>query len=123
MTNVDAYITNIEGTQGEIMTVLNDIIMNNDRMESKLRYGIPFYFQKSWVCYLNPLKMGGIELCFLRAIELSNENGLLDFKKRKQVAGITYSSLEDINLTHLIPVIQEALILDESVKYESKRNK
>ncbi len=123
MTDVAAYITAFEGPQKRLLRVLHDLIMNQYVLQSKIRYRIPFYYNKSWICYLNPIKKDGVELCFLRANELSNEGGALNFKDRKQVAGISYFNLEDIDETALNPIIQEALILDETVKYASKRKK
>lgn len=123
MTDVDAYITAIEGPQKRLLRVLHDLILTQFDLQAKIRYRIPFYYNKSWICYLNPIKKDGVELCFIRANELSNENGALDFKDRKQVAGISYFALEDIDETVLKPIIQEALLLDETVKYASKRKK
>ena len=62
-------------------------------------------------------------MCFLRANELSNEQGLLDFKDRSQVAGIELSKMKDIPLELLSEIIQEALILDETIPYAAKRQK
>lgn len=123
MNEVTDYISTLDAPQKEIMTVLDQMILINDRMSSKIRFRIPFYYQKSWVCYLNPIKKGGVELCFLRANELSNDNKLLDFKDRKQVAGISYYATEEIDQPALNQILQEALILDETVKYASKRKK
>ncbi|MEO9805511.1 MAG: DUF1801 domain-containing protein [Reichenbachiella sp.] len=123
MSEILDYISGLESPQKEIMTILDQMFHANDRMSSKIRFKVPFYYQKSWVCYLNPIKKGGVELCFIRANELSNENQLLDFKDRKQVAGISYFSIEEIDQRALNQVIQEALILDETVKYASKRKK
>ena len=123
MTDVDAYITTIEGPQKQLLRVLHELILTQFDLQPKIRFRIPFYYNKSWVCYLNPIKKDGVELCFLRANELSNESGALDFKDRKQVAGISYFSPEEIDETVLNPIIQEALILDEAVKYASKRKK
>lgn len=105
------------------MMFLHQMFMTDDRISTKMRYRVPFYYRKSWVCYLNPIKNEGVELCFIRANELSNENQLLDFKDRKQVAGISYFSVEEIDEQLLNLVWHEALLLDESVKYASKRKK
>lgn len=103
------------------MTILHDLIMSCDRMSAKIKFRIPFYYQKSWVCYLNPTKNKGVELCFTRANELSNENNLLDFKNRKQVAGITYYDYSEIDESLIHEVLNEALILDDHVKYSNKK--
>ncbi len=123
MTEVNAYITAFEGSQKQLLRILHDLILSKFDLQTKIRYRIPFYYQKSWICYLNPLKKNGVELCFLRANELSNDGGVLDFKDRKQVAGISYFAVEEIDESILNPILHEALILDETVKYASKRKK
>lgn len=104
------------------MNFLDEFILDFPGVTSKLRYGIPFYYKKSWICYLNPIKNNGIELAFTRANELSNEQGLLDFKKRKQVAGIEIYDLKDFPVTTIQEIVNEALLLDETVPYASKRS-
>ena len=121
MSSVEACISEQNEPQKQIMTILHDLIMRNDRMSTKIRFRIPFYYQKSWVCYLNPTKSKGVELCFTRANELSNDNGHLDFKDRKQVAGITYHNIEDIEESIIYEVLNEALILDDHVKYSNRK--
>lgn len=123
MTAVEDYIAGIDDPQRTLMQRLNQLIMNQFDLESKIRFRIPFYYNKSWVCYLNPIKNGGVELCFLRANELGDPEGLLDFKDRKQVAGISYFRSEEIISRSPLQLLHEALILDETVKYQSKRKK
>lgn len=115
--NVEIYIDELEGEQKLIATALHDLIMTFPEITHKIRYKIPFYYRKSWICYINPIKKDGIEFCFLRANELSNKSGILDFKKRKQVAGISYYNHKKINVESLMNVLNEALLLDETVKY------
>lgn len=115
------YIYEREGDQQAIMLHLHELLTSYPDVSGKMRYKIPFYYRKSWICYLNPTKDGSVELAFTRANELSNEQGLLDFKDRKQVAGITYAKAADIQDDVLHEILQEALLLDEEVKYASKR--
>lgn len=123
MTDVEAYILELDDGQRTIMQYLYDLLMVQPQVAAKIRYKIPFFYRKSWICYLNPIKGSAIELAFIRANELSNEQGLLDFKKRKQVAGLTIYKIEDIPEDALLEVIQEALLLDETTTYASKRSK
>ena len=116
-----AYIYEREGNQQAIMLHLHELLMTYPELSGKIRYKIPFYDRKSWVCYLNPVQEESVELVFLRANELSNEQGALDFKGRKQVAGITFTKVADIDAALLDEIIQEALLLDEEVKYAAKR--
>lgn len=117
------YIYEHEGNQQEIMLHLHELITSYPEITSKIRYKIPFYYRRSWFCYINPLKNDSVELVFLRANELSNEQGALDFKDRKQVAGITFATVSDIKYELLHELLQEALLLDENVKYAAKRRK
>ena len=119
----DDFILDLEGEQQRIFQRLHQLLANDLDLECKIRYRIPFYYSRSWICYLSPKKDGGVELAFLRGNELSNSQGILDSKDRKQVSGIEYQSVKDIDFDLLLEVIQEALMLDETVKYASKRKR
>ena len=122
MNSVEAFILDKEGAQQAILQYLHNLMESTPEVTSKIRYKIPFYYRKSWICYLNPIKKPvGIEMVFLRGNELSNEQGLLDPRGRKQVAGVIFTKVEEIPMETLLEVIQEALYLDETVPYASKR--
>ncbi len=123
MTAVELFILEKEGEQQKILDRLHNLLSSFPEITSKIRYKIPFYYHKSWICYLNPTKDGGIELAFTRGNELSNEQGLLDSKGRKQVYGISFHSSREIDEDLVAEVFQEALILDEEIPYASKRKK
>ena len=123
MLTVQDFIYDLEGEQRAVFEYLDELISGFPEMESKIRYRIPFYFRKSWICYLNPKKNGGMEICFLRANELADAGGVLDFKDRTQVAGIEIMSLKDIPDEGLREILMEAILLDETVPYKSKRSK
>jgi hypothetical protein len=107
----------------EIMLHLHNLLISFPEVTSKIAYKIPFYYRKSWICYLNPEKGGGIELGFTRGKELSNIQGLLEPKGRKQVAGITISSVDAIPEGALVEIINEAIILDETVPYSVRKKR
>ena len=123
MTQVEDFISLQEGETRQIMQYLHDVLAGELGLVDKIRYRIPFYYHKSWICYSNPLKSNGVELAFLRGNELSNEQGILDFKGRKQVAGIELRTFSEIPRAAIYEIIQEALILDEIKPYASKRTK
>lgn len=89
----------------------------------KIRFKIPFYYQKSWICYLNPRKDGQIELAFLRGNELSDVQQLLSFNGRKQIAGIPFNKMADIPADKVLEIIHEALLLDKTIPYTVKKRK
>ena len=70
---------------------------------------------------MNPTNNKTIEFAFVRGNELSNEQGLLDSKGRKQVYSVEFKQVKDIPQQTINEIIQEAILLDETIPYESKR--
>jgi len=116
------FIDRYNADQQEVLQYLHNLLVGFPDIEPKLRYRVPFYYRKSWICYLNPKKVG-VELCFLRGNELSNSQGLLEARDRKQVYGIIFEKVKDIPTETLIETLQEAFLLDETVPYQSKNRK
>lgn len=112
MTSPESYILELPENQRQIMQRMHDLLMSFPKMTTKIRYKIPFYYRKKWLCYLNPIKSNGVELCFLRGSELSNEQGILLANDRKMVAGISYYSVDEIDEKTLLEIINEAVLLD-----------
>lgn len=112
----------MEEPQRGILEYLHQLLMAHPEVTCKIRYKIPFYNRKSWVCYTNP-RDGGIELAFIQGAELSNEQGLLQARGRKMVTGVVFHSLGDIPEAALLEVIQEALLLDEVAPYNGPKRK
>ncbi len=110
------YIESRPEQQAQLMQYAFDYFTSFPNIFPKLRYGIPFYYQKSWVAYTSPQKHGGIEVVFLRGIELSMATELLA-KNRVMVRGIEYRNLEEIDHNYLEMVWLEALDLDLNVKF------
>jgi hypothetical protein len=123
MTEIEDFIYNYGGTQREIMLYFNKLLLNELNLTGKLRFRIPFYFRKSWICYLNPGKKNTVEFAFIRGNELSNSQRLLDRKGRKQVLSIELKKLSELPIKKLTEIIHEAILLDETVPYASKRKK
>ena len=127
MNPVETYIYQLEGEEREIALYLHDILSQRYGMTSKLRYKVPFYDIKKWLCYINPQKKrttklkkattenigGGIELCFLHGRWMEDPQGALDPKDRVQIYGITYYTLDEIDEEVLQVLIEEAIEIDE----------
>lgn len=111
MQSVLNYIESQPENQCEMLLFLYDYFDAFPTLEARYRYKIPFYFQKSWICYTNPKKNGAVELVFLRGRELS-PFPILESRERKMVKGILYNSVEEIKLEQLEPILIEAMHLD-----------
>jgi len=112
MNDVEAYILDQEKAQREVLDYLYQLLMSQPGLTAKIRYKIPFYYRRKWVCYTNP-REGGVELVFLQGQELSNEQGLLQARGRKMVAGVVFHKVADIPEEALMEMVQEAFLLDE----------
>ncbi len=90
----------------------------------KIRWKLPFYYQHSWIVYLNPKKHNSVDLAFIRGNELSNENGLMESKDRKQIMTTEIFDLKTMPIDGIIENLQEALLIDETTPYKlGKKNK
>ncbi len=120
MKTVEDFIMRHEGNQKEVMLYFHTLLNSFPTVSSAIKYNIPFYDQNTWVCYLNPLKNGKVALCFLRGYELSNEQGLLENKGRKQVMSVDFGTVDEIPKNTIREIINEALFLDETVPYKPR---
>jgi hypothetical protein len=109
----DEYISGIPDQPREIIERLNQLLLSYPGMHCKIRFKIPFYDCKSWVCYLNPLKNQAVELVFLRGKELGDESGLLEARGRKMVKGIIISDIDNIPFDTIHQILLQALLIDE----------
>ncbi|MTI87214.1 MAG: DUF1801 domain-containing protein [Balneolaceae bacterium] len=118
MNAVEDFIYRHEGNQQEVMMYFHHLLTSFPTVTPVIKYRIPFYDQNTWVCYLNPLKNGKVSLCFIRGYELSNEQGILESKGRKQVLSVDFGSVDEIPEEAIREIINEALFLDETVPYK-----
>lgn len=114
MKNVAEYISSRPDQQRELLFLLNDMLTAHNGMNAAIRYGIPFYGINRWICYLNPQKGNGVEVCFLQGKKLSEMHPLLDMKSRKMVAGIVLNQVEETTLEWLDKAIHDAIKLDST---------
>jgi hypothetical protein len=121
MTDVTSYLFDFKGEQNTILCYFHDLLNRELELTPKMRYGIPFYYRFSWICYLNPSKDGAVELAFPRGNELSNVQGILNSRGRKQVCSIDFLKFSEIPRKEIYEIIQEAILLDELKPYASKR--
>lgn len=113
MNSVEDYIFNQEPELSELLQFLHLMLVGDFGLQPKLRFKIPFYFSSTWICYINPLKKGGVEFVYIKGQELSNEHGLLDSKGRKMVAGIFIKNLTEVPVEAIQESLSEAILLSE----------
>jgi len=121
--NVSEFIDIYNGNQRDCMLLLHDLISEIPGIQPKIRFKIPFYYRKTWICYLNPIKNQSVELCFVRAKEFEHSKIHLEFRDRVQVGGIILTKPEDIDLTLIKMILEEAILLDETKPYTFKKTR
>ena len=122
MLEAEEFIYHFEGEQRQVLLYFHRLLATDLNLTVKMRYDLPFYYGKSWICYLNPIRGGQVELSFIRGNELSNEQGLLESRGRKQVSSAVFHTLAEVRNSPVDEVIQEAILLDETRPYASKRH-
>jgi hypothetical protein len=117
------FISDYSGNQQKCMLLINNLISEIPGIQPKIRFKIPFYYRKTWICYLNPIKYHSVELCFVRAKELVHTKIYLQFGKRVQVGGIMLTTPEDIDIPLIRLILEEAVQLDETTPYTFKKKR
>lgn len=113
MTPVEQYILELpENLKPLVKKIRHLIISASPFIEEKLVYGIPFFYGKKRIFYITP-KKDNIDFGFCNGY-LMAENRLLQIKDRTQVRTITIYKLSEIKDEVLIPLIHEAIIIDEN---------
>lgn len=94
----------------------NTILHAHPKIKERFLFNTAMFGVKNELCYFVVLKKNtGIEVGFHRGFQLSNEQGLLDSKKRKFIHGVTFKDLEDFKNKEASfkEILQEAIILDD----------
>ena len=121
MTEVENLIYQFDLAQREMMLFFHKLFTEEYLLTDKITFKNPCYYKNSWVCYLKALKNGKVEIAFMRGNELSNTQGILKDKGRKQLRSIDIVNLNKALLDVIREIVNEALVLDEAKPYESKR--
>lgn len=105
------FLEKIDPLQAEVVDYLNTLFLEMEGVSRKIRYRVPFYDFKSWICYLNPVGKAQIELCFLDGIKMCESYPLLDMKNRKAIAGYTIEVNQDLEKDLIVDMVKHAIRL------------
>lgn len=105
----EEYILNQPEPFRSILLHLQSVIeMTIAEVDLKYRYRIPFYYVDGRpFCYLNQSK-DYVDVGFWNATHLTKNIELMTTAGRKMMKSLRYNSLEEINDTILIEVLQDA---------------
>ncbi len=109
MNAVEEFVISLDEERREVVIYLHHLFTEKLSLKPKMRYGLPFYDDEKWLCYINPKRTGGVELVFLDGQKLEDPSGILDPAGRKMVAGIMIHSLEDIPEQEIIALVAQVI--------------
>ena len=97
--------------------------MEYEGVRADIKYKIPFYSLTKPICYISPLKKGagGVEIVFWNALKMKESLPLLDMKKRKWMAGITYLNAQDIDFELFDKIMREGIEYDGPLSIKNKK--
>lgn len=115
-TSIEDFIESREAATSALLHNLRRIILNaHPKMTERFMFNTAMFGVKNELCYFVVLnKNSGIEVGFHRGFQMSNEQGLLEAKKRKFIHGVSFKDLEDFKKKEVAfkEILQEAIILD-----------
>lgn len=128
MRTADDFIADLPSDEKSIVVALRQIVKSaSDRLEEKLSYGVPYYYGHSRICFIWPASAGavtidkGVILGFCRGYLLSNANGLLERRGRKEVWDVIYEHPSQIEPVKIRETLMEAILVDEEMVPKKKR--
>jgi hypothetical protein len=96
--SIEDFIESQDPLISALINKLRNLILNaHPKMRERFLFNTTMFGIKNELCYFVILNKNiGIEVGFHRGFQMSNEQGLLESKKRKFIHGITFINLEDL---------------------------
>lgn len=123
MFEIEEFINKYTGVQREILNFMHHWLVTEFKLTPKIKFKLPFYYGKSWICFLSPTKIETVDFSFIRGDELLNPSGILEHRGRKMVSSFEIVNLENIPFESLNQIIFEAIELDKYVPFKSIKNR
>lgn len=124
----DAFFEALLPSEQAICAMMRSLILEHfPELKEKFSYGAPFYHLNSRICFLYPASLPysgietGVNFGLNRGHLLSNEDGLLEFADRKEVAYIHLGKPGDIQTNRFLEILHEAVLVDEAMATNKKR--
>ncbi|WP_333818942.1 DUF1801 domain-containing protein [Ohtaekwangia sp.] len=112
---VSHFIAEAREPHREIMTILRAWVRDlGAHMQEKISNKVPYFYLHGPLCYFSAAAEG-IDICFSRGNEISDDQKLLEAKGRKHVRSVTFHSVAELeeNEETLRHILNEAAILNE----------
>ncbi len=115
--SIEDFIESQEPEISALLFQLRKTILNaHPKMNERFMFNTAMFGVRNEFCYFVILKKNtGVEVGFHRGFQMSNEQRLLESKKRKFIHEVTFRDLEDFKKKEASfkEILQEAIILDD----------
>lgn len=114
------FLLSLPDHEAALVKRLHEIVITTlPELQCKFSYEVPYYFGKRRVCFIWPASKGasgvkdGVLLGFCEGHRIGDESGSMKMENRKQVGVIVYTSLKQIDPEVIIPLLQQAWLVDK----------
>lgn len=116
-TELEDFYTKLTSNEFPIVNELISILSEFPSLYLKVSYSVPYFFQKSRVCFVWPAstKSGpksGVQLGFCNGYLLDDRLGILEKNGRKQVYVITFHKVSEIQKDIIREYVKYAIEVD-----------
>ena len=112
MNAIDDFILGLPADQGALVGFHRTVIKSQHTgISERIAYGIPFFYYKKPLCYIN-VKEWGVDLGFVNGTGLAPRAALV-VGNRKTVRSIGIAWQDEVDIILLVELVQEALVLQD----------
>lgn len=123
MLNLLEFLEALPEAERLLVIALHDHIVEvQPSIEVRMAYGIPFFYHNKRFAYLNPTKMGGVDLGFTRGHAMLDPSGILESKGRTQIKTATFFTCEDVPWETVTAWVVQAIDLNQKLKGERRQH-
>ena len=119
MKTLEEFYECITSEEREMVDLLREIILSTSpQFREKISYQVPYFFIHSRVCYIWPASVkpgpkAGVVLGFCKGQMIVDEESILEKEGRKEIATITFYSINDIKSRKIKELLYQAILIDE----------
>jgi len=116
------FYADLTDNQRETAAYLRDLVLSaHPGITERLNWGVACFHLNRWIIYLNPLRSGAMDLCFMQGFQLTDEAGLLQERGRKTVRSVVVEAPGSVPEEALLALVFEAVDVGLRVQPGTKK--
>lgn len=121
MKTLEDFYEHITPAERTIVDLIREIILSTSpKFREKISYQVPYFFIHSRICYIWPASVkpgpkAGVVLGFCKGQMIVDDESILEKEGRKEIATITFYSINDIKPRKIKEFLHQAILIDEEI--------